>query len=62
MENTSKVMVTDICEHFGQKTQINMVAYRSNIRQKDRHFDIQLTKFELFFEKAIHFLQPSNDL
>ena len=56
-------MVIDICERFGQKTQINMVAYRSNIHQKDRHFDIELTNFELFFfEKAIPFLQPSNDL
>ena len=49
MENTSKVMVTDICERFGQKTQINMVAYRSNIRQKDRHFDFELTNFTCLF-------------
>ena len=49
MKNTSKVMVTDICERFGQKTQISMVAYRSNIRQKDRHFDFELTNFTCFF-------------
>ena len=49
MENTSKVMVTDIWERFGQKMQMNMVGYRSNIRQKDRHFDIGLTNFDLFF-------------
>ena len=54
MKNTSTVMVTDICERFGQKTQISMVAYRSNIRQKDRHFDFELTNFTCFFLTNAH--------
>ena len=48
------MIVTYIYERFEKKTQINVVSYALNIRQKDRHFDIGTNKLLPAFLKMRH--------